>query len=80
MGNNVSEKDLVQIYAGGQFYLEWTEVCLVVGLPRTSLQRVIDKFNLLPPEDIYSYKNRKLIKRDWAFNFWRLLSEKKMSD
>lgn len=77
MERNNSQKDLVQVYAEGQFYLEWTEVCEVVGLPRTTLQRTIDRFELLTPEDVFYYKNRKLIKRDWAFNFWRLLSEQK---
>ena len=78
MERNNSQKDLVQVYAEGQFYLEWTEVCEVVGLPRTTLQRTIDRFELLTPEDVFYYKNRKLIKRDWAFNFWRLLSEQKI--
>ena len=77
MERNNSQKDLVQVYAEGQFYLEWTEVCEVVGLPRTTLQRTIDRFELLTHEDVFYYKNRKLIKRDWAFNFWRLLSEQK---
>lgn len=74
MEGNESEKSLVQVYAEGEYYLEWTEVCEVIGLPRTSLLRTINKLDLLTPDDIFYYKNRKLIKRDWTFGFWKQVS------
>lgn len=79
MERNKSEKSLVQVLAEGEYYLEWTEVCEVVGIPRTSLLRTINKLDLLTPEDVYYYKNRKLIKRDWAFGFWRQVSKATMA-
>ena len=76
MERNKSEKQLIMVLAEGQFYLEWSEACEVIGLPRTSLLRTIEKLDLLSPSDIYLYKNRKLIKKDWVFGFWKQVSLK----
>ena len=78
MERNKSEKPLVMVYANQEYYLEWSEVCEVIGMPRTSLLRTINKLDLLSPDDIFYYKNRKLLKRDWAFGFWQKVSKATM--
>ncbi|HTO37599.1 MAG TPA: hypothetical protein VL021_04180 [Brumimicrobium sp.] len=80
MERNKSEKQLVQVLVEGEFYLEWSEVCQVVGLARTTLLRTIDKFDLLGPSDVVQYKNRNLIRKDWAFGFWKEVSKKTLAN
>jgi hypothetical protein len=80
MEGNESKKDIVQVYYIGEFYLEWTEVCDVIGLPRTTLLRMIKNLDILKEEDVFYYKNRKLIKRNWVFEFWKMVSQKTLSN
>jgi hypothetical protein len=80
MERNKSEKNLIQVYSEGEFYLEWSEVCEVIGLPRTTLLRTIKKLDLLAPEDVLYYKNRKLLKREWVFGFWHEVSKATMKN
>ena len=76
MVGSSSKKDLVQVYYQGCFYLEWSEVCEVLGMPRTTVLRLVEKFDLLPPDQVFHYKNRKLVKTEWAFDFWKNLNTK----
>lgn len=77
MEGSSSEKDLIQVYYQGEFYLEWTEVCEVIGTPRTTVLRLVERYDLLPQDQVLHYKNRKLVKTQWAFDFWRNLTSNK---
>ena len=76
MENTNFRKDLVYTIVEGEIYLEWSELLKVVSLPRTTLLRTIEKLSLLQDNDFIVYKNRKLIKEEWAMNFWQSVSKK----
>jgi hypothetical protein len=76
MENTNLRKDLVYTIVEGEIYLEWSELLKVISLPRTSLLRTIEKLSLLEDNDFIVYKNRKLIREEWAMSFWQSVSKK----
>jgi hypothetical protein len=79
MENTGRRNDIFYTLYKGEVYLEWSEALKIIGTPRTSLLRTINKLSLLQEEDYITYKNRKLLKEDWVLNFWRNLNQKRWS-
>jgi len=77
MENTNHRKDVIYTVIQGEFYLEWSEALKVLKTPRTTLLRTIEDLELLEENDFVVYKNRKLLKEDWVFNFWRKVNSKR---
>lgn len=70
-------KDLVFTLIEGKLYLEHSEACSFLNIPRTTFNRMVEKLALLEDEDFTTYKNRKLLRAGWVYDFWKKVSERK---
>lgn len=81
MDQHESQRDLLQVYFRGVYYLELTTICEdVLMIPKTTYLRSLKRYNLLSPEDTLEYKNRKLTKTSFVFEYWRKLSAAKLEE
>ncbi len=77
MENSELRKDLVFTVINGILYLEHTEALEFLGVPRTTFNRMLNNLSLLEEGDMTYFKNRKLLRADFIFGFWKLVSTRK---
>lgn len=70
-------KHIVFTVIEGQLYMEHSEVLTYLDLPRTTFNRMVEKLALLEEGDTTLYKNRKLLRAGWVYDFWKKVSERK---
>jgi hypothetical protein len=74
--NNLIQCTYPQLYADGEFYLDWSSFVELSGLPSTNLYRIIKTLNNVP---IFRYKNRSYYKTTWCYSFWKRVDEQSKS-
>lgn len=67
-------KGVVFTLIEGILYMEHSEACEYLGIPRTTLNRMNEKLSLLREGDYTIYKNHKLLKAGWVYDFWKRVS------
>jgi hypothetical protein len=70
--NNLIQCTYPQLFAQGEFYLDWSSFVELSGLPSTNLYRVIKSLNNVPT---FKYKNRTYYKTTFCFSLWNRVSE-----
>jgi hypothetical protein len=73
-------KGVVFTLVDGVLYMEHSEACEYLGIPRTTLNRMSAKLSLLREGDFTIYKNRKLLKAGWVYDFWKRVSVHRRSN
>jgi hypothetical protein len=57
-----------QIFYNGEWFIDWRSFVELSGLPSTNLHRIIKQLPNVD-ENIFIYRNRKLYKTVWAYQF-----------
>ena len=70
--NKQAQCNYPQLYAQGEFYLDWSSFCDLADLPSTNLYRIIKSLENPPT---FKYKNRTYYLTKFCYTFWKQVSD-----
>ncbi len=70
-------KHIIFTVIEGQLFMEHSEALTYLDLPRTTFNRMVKNLALLEDGDVNMYKNRKLLRAGFVYDFWKNVSAKK---